>query len=73
MSVSNIEIQAPVSKTPSKVPSSRKKRILTPIASIRSKCLDCSCGSRAEVNRCELTECALWPYRMGKRPVGGEV
>lgn len=71
MSVSNIENPAPVSKTPSKVPSSGKKRLRTPIASIRIKCLDCSCGSRAEVKRCELTDCALWPYRMGKRP-GGE-
>lgn len=55
-------------KLPSKVASSGEKRIRTPIASIRVKCLDCSCGSRAEVKRCELTDCALWPYRMGKRP-----
>jgi hypothetical protein len=34
-------------------------------AAIRLKCLDCCCGSAAEVRRCHLTDCALHPYRMG--------
>jgi phosphopantothenoylcysteine synthetase/decarboxylase len=45
------------------------KRLLTPIKAIREKCLhDCCCGSRAEVKLCSITDCALWPYRHGKRP-----
>ncbi len=42
---------------------------LTPIKAIRLKCLDCSGGCPSEVRQCELEECPLWPYRMGKRPV----
>lgn len=72
MSASNIEKTPSVSKTPSKPPTSRKKTTRTPIASIRAKCVDCAGGSRAEVKSCELTDCALWPYRLGKRPAGGE-
>lgn len=55
-------------KLPSNVPSSSEKRRLTPVQAIRKKCLDCSCGSRGEVRECELTACALWDYRMGRRP-----
>lgn len=42
--------------------------MLTPIKSIRAKCLDCCCGSMAEVRRCHIENCPLHPYRMGKRP-----
>lgn len=35
---------------------------------IRAKCLDCCCGSSAEVAKCHLTFCSLWPFRMGKSP-----
>jgi hypothetical protein len=35
---------------------------------IRAKCLDCCCGSAAEVRRCHLKHCPLWPYRMGENP-----
>ena len=31
---------------------------------IRLKCLDCCCGNGAEVRRCELRKCPLWPFRM---------
>jgi hypothetical protein len=41
---------------------------LTPIKAIRAKCLDCSCDSFSEVKLCPDKECALYPYRMGKRP-----
>lgn len=41
---------------------------LTPVKAIRSKCLECVVGNMAEVRRCHLKDCALWPYRMGKRP-----
>ena len=30
---------------------------------IREKCLECSCGSRNQVDRCRLTGCPLFPYR----------
>lgn len=32
---------------------------------IRLKCLDCCCGNSAEVRRCDLRKCPLWPFRMG--------
>jgi len=44
------------------------KKLLTPIQSIRAKCLDCCCGSYKEIRLCPVKNCALYPYRMGKRP-----
>lgn len=35
---------------------------------IKAKCLDCQGGSHAEVRRCEVGSCALWPFRMGSDP-----
>lgn len=43
-------------------------KTLTPIRAMRAKCLDCSAGSKHEVTHCPVTCCALWPYRLGKRP-----
>lgn len=43
----------------------------TPLRAIRQKCLDCCCGNRAEVRRCELRNCSLFPYRLGHRPKEG--
>jgi len=40
----------------------------TPIKAIRKKCLDCTCGHVKEVRLCQAVECALWPYRFGRRP-----
>ena len=40
----------------------------TPIKAIRVKCLDCCAGQLAEVRKCTLKNCALYPYRMGHRP-----
>lgn len=45
---------------------------LTPIKAIRQRCLDCSGGSNKEVRLCSCKDCALYPYRMGKRPVFDE-
>lgn len=42
--------------------------ILTPIKSIRLKCLDCCCGSPKEVELCPIMDCPLYSYRFGKRP-----
>lgn len=42
---------------------------MTPIKSIRAKCLDCCGGSSKEVRNCTAGEsCPLFPYRLGKRP-----
>ena len=35
---------------------------------IRRKCIDCSAGYSAEILRCEIIDCALWPFRMHKNP-----
>ena len=42
-----------------------KKRLLQVI---REKCLDCCVGQHSEVRRCHITDCPLWPYRLGKNP-----
>jgi hypothetical protein len=39
-----------------------------PVKAIREKCLDCSCGSTAEVKECTVEQCPLFPYRFGKNP-----
>lgn len=41
---------------------------ISPLAAIRFKCLDCCCGSVKEVVLCEITDCSLHPFRMGKNP-----
>ncbi len=35
---------------------------------IREKCLDCCVGQPSEVRVCHITDCPLWPYRMGENP-----
>lgn len=35
---------------------------------IREKCIDCCAGNRAEVRRCGMIDCVLWPFRMGTNP-----
>ena len=45
---------------------------LTPMKAIRAKCLDCCCGQFKEVKLCTCKNCSLYPYRMGRRPKGGE-
>lgn len=42
--------------------------ILTPIKSIRAKCIDCCNGQRYEVKLCAIRECPLYAYRFGRRP-----
>lgn len=41
---------------------------MTPMRAIRAKCLDCSSQQPSEVRKCTITQCPLWPYRLGKRP-----
>ena len=50
---------------------------LSPLKSIRKKCLDCMCDSANEIKLCpsdglQSTFCALYPYRFGKRPAEGK-
>ena len=42
--------------------------IKTPMKAIRAKCLQCCCNQVLEIRLCTITECALHPYRMGRRP-----
>lgn len=41
---------------------------MTPMKSIRAKCLDCCAGSANEVRLCLVETCPLWSYRSGHRP-----
>ena len=43
----------------------RKK--ITPLKSIRQKCLECA-GRPKEVRLCSAIECPLYPYRFGHNP-----
>lgn len=38
------------------------------LKSIRAKCLDCCGYHHSEVRLCNIKECSLWPYRMGRNP-----
>ena len=42
--------------------------MMTPLKSIRAKCLDCCNDQVQEVRLCPCENCALWPYRMGHNP-----
>jgi hypothetical protein len=35
---------------------------------IRQNCIECCMGNQAEVRRCRLVACPMWPYRMGTNP-----
>ena len=43
-------------------------KTLTPIKAIREKCKDCMCDQLNEIKLCPITDCALYPYRLGKNP-----
>jgi hypothetical protein len=32
---------------------------------IRKKCIDC-CGSLSEAKRCQIKDCPLYPFKLGK-------
>jgi len=44
-------------------------KVLRPLKAMRAKCVDCCAGQVKEIRVCPITGCALWPYRMGKRPI----
>ena len=57
-----------VGKDPRRIPSAVLRTLgtpETPIKAIRAKCLDCSAGNEAEIRKCPVYRCPLWPYRMG--------
>jgi len=41
---------------------------LAPLKAIRAKCLDCQGEGESWVRNCDLHDCPLWPYRMGRKP-----
>jgi len=41
---------------------------ISPLRAIRANCLECSGDNMAEVKRCEIIDCPLWPFRMGHNP-----
>lgn len=45
-----------------------ENKITNPVKAIRAFCLECSCGSTAEVKDCRVQRCPLYPFRMGKNP-----
>jgi len=44
------------------------EKTLTPMSAIRAKCMECSNFQYSEINRCPVTDCALWAYRLGTKP-----
>lgn len=40
----------------------------SPMKAIRLKCLDCTCFSVHEIKLCTVSNCPLFPYRLGKNP-----
>lgn len=50
-------------------------KILSPLKAIHTNCIECGGGSSKAVRKCHITDCVLYPYRLGKNPnrkgVGG--
>jgi hypothetical protein len=45
---------------------SKELKRRSPLKAIRRYCIECSGDNMAEAKRCELKDCPLHPYRMGK-------
>lgn len=43
---------------------------LVGMRAIRAKCMDCCADNAAEVRKCVVHSCPLWPLRMGCQPKG---
>ena len=50
-----------------------KTKNLTGMKAIREKCLDCCAWSFKEVDLCPAKDCALWPFRYGRRTGGKKI
>lgn len=42
--------------------------IKSPLKAIKAKCMDCSGDYINEVRGCPITDCPLYPFRLGKNP-----
>jgi len=40
----------------------------TPLKAIRAKCMDCSVYQPKEIRNCQISDCSLFPFRLGKNP-----
>ncbi len=49
-----------------------KTSSITAMKAIRLKCLSCCCWFTPEIRDCQITDCPLWPFRMGKYPKNGD-
>jgi len=49
------------------------ERTLTPMTAIRAKCMECSNFQYSEINRCPVTDCALWVYFVSFLVVGLQI
>ena len=45
-----------------------KDHLAHTLKAVRRHCLGCMAQQSAEVKRCHIYGCWLWPYRMGKTP-----
>lgn len=43
-------------------------RAVTPLKAIRGKCVQCQGGKVKEIAKCQVTDCALHPFRMESNP-----
>ena len=41
---------------------------ISPLRAIKKYCIECGDGTLAEVRRCPVEKCPLYPYRMGHKP-----
>ena len=48
-------------------------KMVSPLAAIKRKCLDCSGGNVYEAQNCQCTGCAIYPFRFGRNPYGNEL
>ncbi len=46
----------------------KNSKSLSPVKAIREHCIDCSGNELKAVRECQITECPLYAYRLGKNP-----
>lgn len=64
--VERTTVDKPMIKHTFKYKDTEKTMSLSPTKAIRQKCIECSCWNDKEVRDCPCTDCALYPFRMGK-------
>ena len=42
--------------------------VMSPLKSLRLRCIDCCAGSSLEVRLCTAVSCPAWPFRLGNSP-----